>query len=110
MTTTNCDPKPAAIRRAARRFSKDLAAEDMLWLTARVEARLGAAETGPLFVLDHALASAWTRERALPPRHEVIWGGGEVGNLNLRAFDAEGRLLVSRSYDLSPRRRGAGDV
>lgn len=110
MTFSVSDPHTLAVRRAARRFTEDLAAQAVLQATARVEARLTAGAAGSLFALDAALAAAWPPAEGAPPRHEVIWASGDGGNLRLSAFDAAGRVLLRRSYAAAPDRKSAGRV
>jgi hypothetical protein len=110
MTTSISHPDTTAIRRAARQFTKALAAEAVLHVTARVEAQLNADGTGSLFAVDEALSSAWPKDRATPPRHEVIWAAGGPRDLRLSAFDATGRVLLRRSYAAGARRKGGGHV
>jgi hypothetical protein len=107
------DPDTLAIRDAARRFTRALAAEAMLEATARIEARLVAGgAAGSLFALDEALAAAWRRTECALPRHEVIWapGDGDREGLRLSAFDAAGRVLLRRSYAAGPARKSLGHV
>lgn len=110
MTSPNSDPETLAIRRAAARFTRALAAEAVLHATARVEARLAAGGAGSLFALDAALAAAWPQTLGAPPRHEVIWApaGGDAEGLRLSAFDAAGRVLLRRSYAAGAERKSAG--
>ena len=108
MTSTISDNDTVAIRDAARRFTRALAAEAMLRATARVEARLVAGGAGSLFALDEALAAAWRQTECALPRHEVIWapGDGDQEGLRLSAFDAAGRVLLRRSYAAGAQRKG----
>ena len=113
MNTSSSDLHTLAIRRAARRFIADLAAEAMLPATARVEALLSADAKGSPFAVDEALAFAWPPTESALPRHEVIWatGGHDDGEgLRLSAFDAAGRMLLRRSYLAGARQPGAGHV
>jgi hypothetical protein len=107
MPPTNSDSCSPAIRRAARRFVADLAAEAILAVVARTEAVLSAdAEASP-FEVDEALARAWPSV-GICPRQEVIWAtdGNGPGGVSLRAFDAAGRVLLSRTYRATAESKG----
>jgi hypothetical protein len=110
MTTPNSDRNTAEVRRAARQFTGALAAEALLHVTAWVEARLNAGGTGSFFAVDEALSSAWPKDGAAPPRHEVIWVAGDPDNLRFSAFDSAGRVLLRRTYVAGSRRKGGQDV
>jgi hypothetical protein len=107
MPPTNCDPCSPAIRRTARRFVADLAAEAVLTVVARTEAVLSADDEASPFEVDEALARAWPAV-GICPRQEVIWAtaGNDPGGVRLRAFDATGRVLLSRTYRAAVERKG----
>jgi hypothetical protein len=94
------DTQNLAIRRAARSFTRALAADAMVPRTARLEAVVYAGAADSLFSVDHALIGAWPQDGEAPPRHEVIWArdAGDLDGLRLSAFDASGRLLLRRTY------------
>jgi hypothetical protein len=112
MTETLPEAEALAMRRAVRRFTRTLAGEAMLELTARVEARIHACQAGPVFGFDAALATAWPPGAGEPPRREVIWASSANGleeRLSFSAFDADGRVLLRRTYGGRPARR-SGDA
>jgi len=113
MTPSSFDPHALAIHRAARRFVADLAAEAILAVVARMEARLSADAQSSPFAVDEALALAWPPVEGACPRQEVVWAtdGHDRGNrLSLSAFDAAGRMLLRRDYRAGAQRKGAGHV
>lgn len=100
-----------AIRRATKGFAQALSARALLTATARLEARLAADGSDPLFALEAALAAAWPGAIGALPRHEVIWASAACDpaeGLRLSAFDAAGRLLLRRSYATRGARKAAG--
>lgn len=100
MSEPNRDPESQALRRAARGFTRALAAQAVLRTTARIEAIVHAAQAEPVFLFEAALRSAWPHASGEAPSHELVWakaGEGET-RLHVHAFDREGRLLLARSY------------
>jgi hypothetical protein len=110
MISSISDPHALAMRRAARRFTRALAAEAMLQATVRVEAWLNADGPASLFALDEALTVAWPQAEGGWPRHEVIWASGGGEGLRLSAFDAAGRVLLRRDYAAGAERKGVRHV
>ncbi|THD81697.1 MAG: hypothetical protein E7812_02435 [Phenylobacterium sp.] len=103
MTQTSRYPETRALRRAARRFTHALTAEDLLGDTARIEAVVHAAEAEPVFLFEAALRAAWPRASDGAPRREVVWAADNAPDdafLQVRAFDGGGRLLLCRTYGL----------
>jgi hypothetical protein len=101
MTEPLRDPERHAMLGAAQRFTRALAAQAMLRATARIEAIVHAAEAEPVFLLEAALGAAWPPASGAAPRREVVWArevAGGATELQLNAFDGEGRLLLRRSY------------
>lgn len=110
MTTPISDLDTVQVRHAARQFTGALAAEALLCATARVEARLNAENPASLFAVDEALSSAWPPGGVSLPRQEVIWASGRAQNLRFSAFDADGRVLLRRTYAAGAVSKGQGHV
>jgi hypothetical protein len=101
MSKIDRHPQTEALTRAARRFTRTLAAEAMLCATARIEAIVHAAEAEPVFLFEAALGGAWP-QASDAPRREVVWAATDPSSrdtrLRLQAFDSAGRLLLRRTY------------
>jgi hypothetical protein len=98
-------PLPAsdldALRSAAQRFVRRLAAETGPGAAERIEAEVLTADAEPVFQCEAALAAAWPAAAGRAPRHEIIWtagGAGTEAGLRLQAFDKAGRLLLRLSF------------
>jgi len=90
-----------ALRSAARRFVRRLAAETGPDAAERIEVEVLTADAEPVFQCEAALAAAWPAAAGRAPRREIIWAAGGAGTgagLRLQAFDAAGRLLLRLSY------------
>jgi hypothetical protein len=101
MSLSPDEPSPSPVAAAAEQFIRSLG--KAIGRTRRLETTLAAVPEGMLFAADLTLARLWPREVAAAPRQEVIWSrlDGQRSSIELAAFDAEGRVLLRRSYPVS---------
>jgi len=106
MTTTDPEFDRGALAAMITRFTCSLSADGLTGRTARLETRLNwPGSPDALFTLEAAMTAAWPCGRARRPTHELIWiTGAKTADVwvKIRAFDAEGRLLLDRRYGAEP--------
>jgi hypothetical protein len=108
MTTTEPELDSSALTTMITRFARSLSAEGLAGRTARLETKLSwPGSPNALFVLEAAMTAAWPNDSERRPTHELIWvteAKASAGWVKIRAFDAEGRLLLDRRYGAEPAR------
>ena len=110
MSPLSDEPSPSPVAAAAEHFIRSLG--KAIGRTRRLETTLAAVvPEGMLFAADLTLARLWPREVAAAPRQEVIWSRleGQRSSIKLVAFDAEGRVLLRRSYPVLAPSAGGTD-
>jgi hypothetical protein len=107
MSSLPDEPSPSAVAAAAEHFIQSLG-KAAIARTRRLETTLAAVPEGMLFAADLTLARLWPREVVAAPRQEVIWSrlAGQRSSIKLVAFDAEGRVLLRRSYPVAAPQAG----
>ena len=106
MTTIAPELDRRAVAAMIGRFARSLSADGLVGRAARLETRLHwPGSPDALFALEAAMTAAWPHDCATRPMHELIWIAGAKalgGWVKIRAFDAEGRLLLDRRYGPQP--------
>jgi hypothetical protein len=102
MTTKDPELGRGAVATMVVGFARTLSARGLTARTARLETRLSwPGSPDALFALETAMTAAWPHDCATRPMHELIWvteTTASRGWVKIRAFDAEGRLLLDRRY------------
>jgi len=105
MTLLSQDPvPPAALSAAAKTFIRALrsAGAGAFARTYRIEASFTCVHADSLFAAERTLVGLWPDGAARPPSHEVIGlrPTGDAPSMTLAAFDAQGQVLLRRSYSV----------